>query len=91
MKLMDFELNFWELYKDNTGMYLKIFLNNKECKYIILDEELVRNYNLKGKDYIGQFSSKICRSFFKNEYEMKFKYHEISEDKKKEILNLDKN
>ncbi len=90
MVLLDFELNFWELYAENNVIYLKIFINKNNNKSFYLNDEAIQKYMSYGKDYISQLSSKICKSLFRNEYNKYFTYLEVSKeiDRKFNLKNI---
>ncbi|MHA3056798.1 hypothetical protein ACX1NT_02580 [Acinetobacter sp. ANC 5584] len=83
MQLIEIKPYYWELYKDNEGMYLNVIINVRITSFekaIILDEQALQGYITQGKEFIDGLAKRIESSHFRNDYDRFYSYPDVSKE-----------
>ncbi|MHA3104728.1 hypothetical protein [Acinetobacter sp. ANC 3791] len=83
MQLIEIKPHYWELYKDDEGIYLNVIINVRITSFektIILDKEAIQGYITRGKEFIDGLAKRIESSHFRNDYYRFYSYPDVSKE-----------
>ncbi|WP_163121152.1 hypothetical protein [Acinetobacter portensis] len=88
MKLIEIEPYFWELYQDESAMYLRIAIHNSFVtwdKSIYLDENAINHYFKEGKLSVDALAKRIESSIIRKDYDRFYSYQIVNKEQKQRM------